>query len=54
MPVNRGNDTNGPYYRWGNNGKKYYYVANNKQSRELARKKCLKQGAAIEISKNKK
>mgnify|MGYP007128643824 CR=1 FL=1 len=42
----RATDTKGPYYKWGRTGKKYYYVSNNKRSRELARSKALKQRTA--------
>ena len=46
MPVHRRQDSNGPYFQWGNHGKKYYYIANNKRSRELAKEKAAKQGRA--------
>lgn len=46
MPIYRRKDSNGPYYQWGNSGKKYYYTPNNKSSRELARKKAVKQAQA--------
>lgn len=36
MPVHRGIDSNGPYYQWGNHGKKYYYIPNNVLSRNKA------------------
>lgn len=44
-PAKRGKDSKGPYYRWGN-GKKYYYKAGNKKSREAARKKAYGQAKA--------
>ena len=47
MPAYRGRDSKGPFYRWGQSGKKYYYTAGNKQSRERARQKALRQGRAI-------
>lgn len=36
MPVVRSEDSTGPYYRWGDHGKKYYYTPNDKNSREKA------------------
>jgi hypothetical protein len=46
MPVDRGHDSKGPYYRWGGSGKKYRYTAGNKRSREMARDKATRQGQA--------
>ncbi len=45
MPVHRGHDKQGPFYQWGHQ-KKYYYVVGTK-SRLIARKKAMRQGAAI-------
>ena len=28
MPIQKGKDSNGPFYRWGTRGKKYYYFTN--------------------------
>jgi hypothetical protein len=50
MPVHKGKD----YYQWGQSGKKYYYIPNNKKSRELAKAKATKQGKAIKASQSKK
>lgn len=50
MPVQRGKDSDGPYYRWGNAGKKYRYTAGDKASRERAKGKADKQGQAIKAS----
>jgi hypothetical protein len=47
MPVQRGKDSKGPYYRWGVSGKKYRYSPNNYSSRTLAHNKAAKQGRAI-------
>jgi hypothetical protein len=47
MPVNRGVDSKGPFYRWGSVNKKYYYEAGNKKSREMAYDKTMKQARAI-------
>ena len=50
MPVTRGKDSNGPYYRWGKNGKKYHYESGNQSSRETAKKKAERQGKAARAS----
>ena len=50
MPVHRSADSTGPFYRWGTHGKKYYYVAGNKRSRDIAYEKARKQGMAIHAS----
>ena len=52
MPIKRGTDTKGSFYKYGDSGKKYYYESGNKQSRDLAHKKASKQGVAIEISRH--
>lgn len=52
MPVERGRDKDGTFYRWGKSGKKYYYTPNNKQSREQAKTKALRQGRAIKASQH--
>jgi hypothetical protein len=54
MPINRRQDKNGPFYQYGDTGHKYYYIPNNKRSREIAYEKCRKQGQAITISKIKR
>lgn len=46
MPVRRSKDSKGPYYRWGESGKKYHYEPGNAKSREQARSKAEKQGRA--------
>jgi hypothetical protein len=46
MPVQRGKDSDGPYYQWGESGKKYRYQTGDKSSREAAKKKATKQGQA--------
>lgn len=46
MPVHRGKDGDGPYYQWGNSGKKYRYKSGDKQSRQEAKDKASKQGQA--------
>ncbi len=46
MPVHRGKDIDGPYYQWGDSGKKYHYESGDKESREAAKMKAKKQGKA--------
>ncbi len=50
MPVHRGQDSKGPYYQWGNHGKKYHYKSGSQRSRELAKDKAHKQGVAAHAS----
>lgn len=50
MPVHRSKDSKGPYYQWGDSGKKYHYEAGNGQSREDAKKKAERQGRAARAS----
>jgi hypothetical protein len=50
MPVHRGRDSLGPYYRWGESGKKYHYESGNADSREDAKKKARRQGRAARAS----
>lgn len=52
MPLNRGQDTKGAYYRWGATGAKYHYAAGNKASREHAKAKAMTQAKAIKASKH--
>ena len=46
MPVKRGSDKLGSYYRWGLHGKKYYYKVGNNRSRLLAKARSVLQGRA--------
>lgn len=46
VPVRRGKDSKGPYYQWGDSGKRYYYTAGDKGSRSTAKSKAEKQGRA--------
>lgn len=50
MPVHRGKDSKGPYYQWGDRGKKYHYESGDKSSREKAKKKAEQQGRAARAS----
>lgn len=47
MPVHRGQDSIGAYFQWGQHGKRYYYIAGNARSRQIARNKATKQAIAI-------
>lgn len=50
MPVERGKDSQGPYYRWGKSGKKYHYESGNADSRDRAKERAKKQGRAARAS----
>lgn len=50
MPVRRGKDSNGPYYQWGDSGRKYHYEPGNKSARDRAKAKAEKQGRAARAS----
>lgn len=47
MPVQKCVKNGKPGYRWGKEGKCYFYTLGNKQSREKAKEKAIKQGKAI-------
>lgn len=34
MPVQRGKDGKGPYYQWGDGGKRYHYITGDNDSRD--------------------
>lgn len=53
MPVQRGKDSKGPFYRWGNSGAKYHYKSGSERSREIARVKASRQGRAIKMRQGK-
>jgi len=50
MPVQRGRDSKGPYYQWGDSGKKYHYTAGNKEARLRALRRAKRQGRAARAS----
>lgn len=52
MPVKRGNDKNGPYYRYGS-ATKYYYTPKNTAERRESKRLAILQGYAIEKSMEK-
>lgn len=47
MPLKKGRDSTGNYWKWGDRGKKYYYDPKSKVSNEDAKKKAIKQAVAI-------
>lgn len=51
MPVHKGKDQEGPYFQWGQSGKKYRYTPGNESSKEEAKRKARRQGQAIHASK---
>lgn len=53
MPVERGKDTVGSFFRWGTSGKKYYYTSGSARSRDYAREKAARQGRAIKASQSR-
>ncbi len=46
MPIRRSRDGQGPYYQWGDSGKKYHYESGDRQSRERAKQKAERQRRA--------
>jgi short-subunit dehydrogenase len=46
MPVRRRHDNKGPYYQWGDHGRKYRYSPGDKDSRERAKRGATRQGQA--------
>jgi hypothetical protein len=46
MPVRRGRDRKGPYYQWGDSGKRYRYTAGDAGSRDRAKRQATRQGQA--------
>jgi hypothetical protein len=50
MPVHRSKDADGPYYQWGESGKKYHYASGDKKSRDSAKEQATRQGRAARAS----
>lgn len=48
VPVKRGSDDRGPFYRWGDSGKRYRYTPGNEASRKRARDRAVLQGRAAQ------
>jgi len=56
MPLTRGRDRDGPYYRWGpatGRGKKYHYAAGDAGDREAAKARARRQGRAVATRKGR-
>lgn len=54
MPTQRKTDKQGPYFQWGDSGKKYRYTPNDPESREKARELANLQGRAIKASEGRR
>ena len=54
MPILRGHDSKGPYYKVYRTKIKYHYLSNNEISRKIAHTKARKMLAAIKISQLKR
>ena len=52
MPLVKGKDKEGHFYRWGRHGKRYYYQVGNKLSEMEASWRALRQGKVIEMRMN--
>ncbi|HZR15345.1 MAG TPA: hypothetical protein VFC33_19065 [Acidimicrobiia bacterium] len=46
MPVHRGKDRVGPFYQWGDHGKRYRYESGDRASRQRAKDQAARQGQA--------
>lgn len=53
MPVQRGRDSKGGFYRWGDHGAKYHYKTGSAISRADAHYKAAAQGRAIKASQTR-
>lgn len=54
MPVKRGTDSKGAFYRYGSSGKKYYFKPGDKASMQRAKTRAGKQAQAIKASQSRK
>ena len=54
MPARRGEDSQGPYYQWGNKGRKYHYQRGNEGARKQAKARAHRQGRAIFARRRRK
>ena len=50
MPVHSCQEDGKPGFKWGTHGHCYTYTRGNKQSKERARNKAIKQGRAIQVN----
>lgn len=46
MPVHKGKDKDGPFFQWGNSGKKYHFTKDNSSAEVAAHAKAQRQGVA--------
>lgn len=53
MPLKNGHDKKGTYWRYGDNGSKYYYKTGDEKAQKAAKKKAIDQGVAINYSLKK-
>lgn len=53
MTLRQGADKQGPYYKWGSKGIKFYYETGNLASRKVAQRKAMRDRDRIEYFKNK-
>lgn len=54
MPVERGRDKDGSFYRYGPSGAKHHYRANDPADRERAQAAAERQGRAIRAAEHKR
>ena len=52
MPVKSCQKSGKPGFKWGDSGYCYTYTSGNKQSKEQARQKAIRQGRAIQVNKS--
>ena len=50
MPVRSGEDSTGPFYQWGESGRRYYYRKGSETSEKMARARAAAQGRAVRAS----
>lgn len=53
MPITQGYDDGKGFYKWGDKGKKYYYIPRSEESRKKAYDKAILQMHAILYSQSK-
>lgn len=46
MPVRRGRDSEGPFYQWGETGRRYRYTPGDEEGRRRAKRRAEAQGRA--------
>lgn len=53
MPLQKGKDKGKSFFRWGSQGKKYFYKPDSVRSKSVAMDKAVLQGKAIHANKNR-